>query len=175
MTGMAIVYASGPRGACHNQGEYFMVEIGGSIDELGIPMTERLVDGGKAHHVARHQNWQTVFNCLVSCLFASVKPSTVATLLSVATGVDYSMEEMLKAGERVWNLKRAFNCRLGITRADDRLPKLLLEALPTGGQEGHVPDMDLLMGEYYAARGWDPTTGRPTSAKLHELDLDFAA
>jgi aldehyde:ferredoxin oxidoreductase len=174
MTGMAIVYASGPRGACHNQGAYFMVEVGGSIDELGIPMTERLVDAGKAHHVARHQDLHTVNNCLVSCLLVPVKPSTMAALLTAATGMDYSLDEMMKAGERVWNLKRAINCRLGVTRADDKLPKLLLEALPTGGQEGHVPDMDLLMGEYYTARGWDPVTGKPTAEKLQALGLGFA-
>ena len=175
MTGMAIVYATSPRGACHNQSEYFMVELGNSIDELGIPMTERLVDGGKAHHVARHQDWNTVSNCLVNCLFAAVKPSTIAGLLSAATGFDYGLEEMMRAGERVWNLKRAFNHRLGLTRANDRLPKLLLQALPDGGQEGHVPDMDLLLGEYYTARGWDPVSGRPTVERLRTLDLEFAA
>jgi aldehyde:ferredoxin oxidoreductase len=175
MTGMALVYATSPRGACHNQGSYYMVEVGGSIDELGIPMTERLVDGGKAHHVARHQDWQTVFNCLVSCQWAVVKPSAMAALLSAATGVGYSLDEMMKAGERGWNLKRAINCRLGVTRANDKLPMLLLQSLPNGGQEGHVPDMDLMMREYYAARGWDPITGKPTPAKLQELDLSFAA
>jgi aldehyde:ferredoxin oxidoreductase len=175
MTGMAVVYATSPRGACHNQSEYFMIELGGSIDELGLQMTERLADGGKAAFVARHQDWQTVSNCLVNCLFASVKPSTMARLLSAATGVEYSLEEMMKAGERVWTLKRALNCRLGVTRASDKLPKLLLQALPDGGQEGHVPDMDLMMGEYYAARGWDPGTGKPSAAKLQELDLSFAA
>jgi aldehyde:ferredoxin oxidoreductase len=174
MTGMAVVYATSPRGACHNQSEYFMIELGGSIDELGLQMTERLVDGGKAALVARHQDWHTVSNCLVDCLFASVKPSDVARLLSAATGVEYSMEEMMKAGERVWNMKRAINCRLGITRANDKLPKLLLESLPDGGQEGHVPDMDLMMGEYYAARGWDPATGKPTAEKLQTLGLGFA-
>jgi len=174
MTGMAIVYASSPRGACHNQSEYFMVEVGGSIDELGIPMTERLVDSGKAHHVARHQDWQTTLNCLVSCLFGAIKPSGMAALLSAATGMDYSLEDMLKTGERVWNLKRAYNNRLGVTRANDKLPKLLLEPLPAGGQEGHVPDMDVLMGEYYAARRWDPETGRPTVGRLKELGLEFA-
>jgi aldehyde:ferredoxin oxidoreductase len=116
-----------------------------------------------------------VCNCLVSCVLAPVKQSTMAALLSAATGVDYSLDEMMKAGERAWNLKRAINCRLGVTRADDKLPKLLLEALPSGGQEGHVPDMDLMMGEYYAARGWDLVTGKPTAEKLKELDLGFAA
>jgi aldehyde:ferredoxin oxidoreductase len=174
MTGMAIVYATSPRGACHNQGEYFMVEVGGSIDELGIPMTERLVDAGKAHHVARHQDWHTVFNCAVACLFASVRPSAMAALLSAATGVDYSLQGMMTVGERVWNLKRAYNNRLGISRANDKLPKLLMQPLPNGGQEGHVPDMGVLMGEYYAARGWDPESGRPTPEKLRALGLDFA-
>lgn len=174
MTGMAIVYATSPRGACHNQSEYFMIETGGSIDELGIPMTERLVDAGKAHYVARHQDWQTVSNCLVNCLFAAVRPSTIAHLLSAATGTEYSVDEMLTAGERVWNLKRAINGRLGLTRANDRLPRLLLESLPDGGQEGHVPDMDLLLGEYYAARSWDAVTGKPTAEKLRALDLGFA-
>jgi aldehyde:ferredoxin oxidoreductase len=174
MTGMAVVYATSPRGACHNQSEYFMIELGGSIDELGLQMTERLVDGGKAALVARHQDWHTVSNCLVDCLFASVKPSDVARLLSAATGVEYSLEEMMKAGERVWNMKRAINCRLGVTRANDKLPKLLLQSLPDGGQEGHVPDMDRMMGEYYAARGWDPATGKPTPEKLQALGLGFA-
>jgi aldehyde:ferredoxin oxidoreductase len=175
MTGMAIVYATSPRGACHNQSEYFMIELGGSIDELGLQMTERLADGGKAHFVARHQDWNTVSNCLVNCLFAAAKPSTIAELLSAATGVEYTLEDMMRAGERVWNMKRAINCRLGVSRQNDRLPKLLLEPLPDGGQMGHVPDMDLLLSEYYAARGWDPSTGKPSSEKLQSLGLGFAA
>lgn len=174
MTGMAVVYATSPRGACHNQSEFFMIELGGDIEELGLHMTERLVDGGKAALVARHQDWNTVSNCLVNCLFAPIAPSSVARLLSDATGVDYSLEEMMKAGERVWNMKRALNWRWGVRRENDKLPKLLLEPLPDGGQQGHVPDMQLMMGEYYAARGWDPTTGKPTDERLRSLGLDFA-
>lgn len=174
MTGMAIVYATSPRGACHNQGEYFMIELGGSIEELGLQMTERLVDGGKAQFVARHQDWTTVVNSLVSCLFAAVKPSEMARLLSAATGVEYTLDGMMKSGERAWNLKRAINCRLGVRRENDRLPKLLMQSLPDGGQMGHVPDMELLMSEYYAARAWDPETGKPQPAKLQELGLGFA-
>ena len=76
MTGQALAYVTSPRGACHNQGDYFLVEMGNSIDDLGIPMTERLEDGGKAHHVARHQDWRTVCNSLVTCFFAATPPST---------------------------------------------------------------------------------------------------
>jgi aldehyde:ferredoxin oxidoreductase len=174
MTGQALVYVTSPRGACHNQGDYFLVEMGNSIDDLGIPMTERLEDGGKAHYVARHQDWRTVCNSLVTCLFAATPPSTYVKLLSAATGHDWSLEEMMRAGERAWNLKRVFNGRLGLTRATEKLPKLLLEPLPDGGQAGHVPDMELMLHEYYAARGWDETTGLPTAQKLAELGLNFA-
>jgi len=136
-------------------------------------MTERLEDGGKAHYVARHQDWRTVCNSLVMCFFAATPPSTVVNLLSAATGYDWTLEEMLRAGERAWNLKRAYNCRLGLTRASEKLPKLLLEPLPDGGQAGHVPDMNLLLKEYYEARGWDPATGKPTREKLKSLGLNI--
>ena len=173
MSGMALVYVTSPRGACHNQSDYFMVEMGASIDELGIPMTERLEDAGKAHYVARHQDWRTVCNSLVMCVYANTPPSTVVKLLSAATGHDWSLEEMMRAGERAWNLKRVYNCRLGLTRATEKLPKLLLEPLPDGGQAGHVPDMELMLHEYYAARGWDEATGLPTAQKLAELGLNI--
>ncbi len=172
MTGTALVYVTSPRGACHNQSDYFTIEMGGSIDRLGIPMTDRLEDGGKAAYVARHQDWRTVCNSLVMCFFASANLDTVVDLLSAATGHDWTLDEMMLAGERAWNLKRAYNIRLGLTRATEKLPKLLLEPLPDGGQAGHVPDMDSMLKEYYAARGWDEATGRPTQSKLKELGLD---
>jgi len=136
-------------------------------------MTERLEDGGKAHHVARHQDWRTVCNSLVTCFFAATPPSTYVKLLSAATGHDWSLEEMMRAGERAWNLKRMFNGRLGLTHATEKLPKLLFEPLPDGGQAGHVPDMELMLHEYYAARGWDEATGQPTPAKLESLGLNI--
>ena len=174
LSGMALVYVTSPRGACHNQGDYFQVEIGGSIDELGIPMTDRASEAGKAAYVARHQHWRTVCNSLVVCFFAVVPPQTLMELLSAASGHDWELEELMQAGERAWNLKRAYNCRLGLTRATEKLPRLLLEPLPEGGQAGHVPDMELLLKEYYQASGWDPVTGWPLPEKLEALGLGFA-
>jgi len=173
MTGQALAYVTSPRGACHNQSDYCLVEMGNSNDELGLPMTERLEDGGKAHYVARHQDWRTVCNSLVMCFFAATPPSMVVNLLSAATGHDWTLEEMMRAGERAWNLKRAYNCRLGLTRATEKLPRLLLEPLADGGQAGHVPDMELMLKEYYAARGWDPATGKPTQEKFQSLGLNI--
>ncbi len=172
-SGMAVTYATSPRGACHNQSDFFLVEMGGAIEELDIPMPDRFEDHGKAAHVARHQDWRTVGNSLTMCHFAVVPVQTVLELLSAASDHDWTVAEMLRAGERAWNLKRVYNIRLGLSAADDRLPELLLQPLPDGGQEGHVPDMAVLMGEYYAARGWDAVSGHPTPARLAELGLDF--
>lgn len=172
-TGQALVYVTSPRGACHNQGDFFQIEIGGAIEELDIPMTDRLSSDGKAIYVARHQDYKTVCNSLVVCFFAAVKPSTYVELLSASTGHDWTLEEMMKAGERAWNLKRIYNGRLGLTRASEKLPKLLLQTLPGGGQEGNIPDMEVLLTEYYATRDWDSITGQPNQKKIKELSLDF--
>ena len=81
----------------------------------------------------------------------------------------------MRAGRRLWNLKRAFNCRLGLTRASERLPRLLLQPLAEGPTERYVPNMEVLLREYYAVRGWDPETGKPTRETLERLGLGFAA
>ncbi|MGC8602912.1 MAG: aldehyde ferredoxin oxidoreductase C-terminal domain-containing protein, partial [Desulfomonilaceae bacterium] len=76
-------------------------------------------------------------------------------------------------GERVVNLARIFNVREGVTRADDTLPKRLLEEPQAEGPaKGFVVDLKPLLDAYYEFRGWDGTTGWPTIAKLHELGLD---
>jgi aldehyde:ferredoxin oxidoreductase len=172
-SGQALAYVTSPRGACHNQSDFFNVELGGTIDEIGILASERWEDTGKADKVKLHQHWRTVCNSLVVCFFAVVNPSELAPMLSAATGEIWDVERLMKAGERAWNLKRAINIRLGLTRATEKLPKLLLQALPEGGQEGHLPDMDVLLKEYYASSGWDESTGKPIPGKLDELGLDF--
>ena len=174
-TGQALAYLTSPIGASHNHSDYFMVEMGGSMEELDIPMTDRLVDEGKAGYVARHQYWRTVCNDLVICFFAVVSQAEIADLLTAATGETWDIPRMLQAGERAWNLKRMINLRLGWSPEMAKLPHLLLQPLPDGGQEGHVPDAAAMLREYHAASGWDLETGIPTPAKLAELGLDFSA
>jgi aldehyde:ferredoxin oxidoreductase len=172
---MALVYATSPRGACHNQSDYYMVEFGQTDDELGIPLLDKRQEEGKAAHVAVHQDWRSVCNSLVLCIFAAVPVSDVVALFNAATGREWDIAETLRAGRRIWNLKRAFNCRLGLTRANERLPRLLLQPLADGPTEGYVPDLDVMLREYYAVRGWDPETGKPTRETLAGLGLGFAA
>lgn len=174
-SGMALVYATSPRGACHNQSDYFLVDIGQVEGSLGLEYFDRLGGAEKAGNVAIHQNWRTLQNSLVMCLFANLEPTIILGLINAATGMDWDISDMLRCGERGWNLKRAINNRLGITRADDHLPPALLrfyqDSVP--GESDFVPDFESMLRAYYQARDWDWETGYPKPQKLAELELDF--
>ncbi len=173
MTGMSLVYATSPRGACHNQGDMYWVELGRALEELGMTLMDRTSSEGKAFATARIQDWRSLYNSLIMCMFSNPNPHGVAAMLSAATGRDIGLDEAIKLGERAWNLKRAFNNRRGLSRRHDKLPKMLLEPLESGGTEGVVPDFDTMLREFYEVRGWDWATGRPRPDKLTELGLDF--
>ncbi len=172
-SGMALVYATSPRGACHNQSDYFLAdEFGQTYEDIGIDHYDRQAGAEKAANVARHQDWRTMNNSLILCYYANVSPQTVLNLVNQVTDFGYTIEELITVGERAWNLKRVINHRLGLTRENDRLPKHLLKPLPDGGSAGYVPPFDEMLGAYYKARGWDSETGRPSPERLQTLDLD---
>jgi aldehyde:ferredoxin oxidoreductase len=171
-SGMALSYATSPRGACHNQSDYFMVEIGQAETSLGLTFQARQGGAEKAANVARHQDWRTLFNSLVICYFANVPPETLVNLVNAACGHVYKLDELLQTGERAWNLKRLINIRLGLRRENDRLPNALLIPLSAGGgTEGYVPPFEDMLEAYYIARDWDPQDGFPKREKLIELGL----
>lgn len=118
----------------------------------------------------------TVFDCVGTCKFMGMALSTEdwVDMISNCVGWDFSVNDFRKAGERVYNLARAFSVRDGLTRADDTLPERLLEEpLPEGPAAGEkVEKLDEMLDAYYDFRGWDRKTGKPTSAKLIELKLD---
>jgi aldehyde:ferredoxin oxidoreductase len=172
VSGMALSYATSPRGACHNQSDYFFVDFGHTQESLGITYYERQAQAEKAANVAKHQNWRTIFNAVVMCIFANVEPEMQVKLINAACGLDWNVEEMMKCGERAWNIKRLINNRMGLTRANDKLPKALLQPFSDGGSAGYVPDIEEMLSAYYQARGWDRETGNPSQEKLFELGLD---
>jgi aldehyde:ferredoxin oxidoreductase len=174
-SGMALVYATSPRGACHNQSDYFLVDLGQVESDLGMQLHDRLGGAEKAANVAIHQDWRTLFNSLVICIFSNVPPEIVLTLVNAACGLDYAIHDLQRVGERGWNLKRAINNRLGLTRANDRLPKALMQPYSDllQGEEAFMPDFEAMLTAYYQARGWDAATGYPNPDKLKDLGLDF--
>ncbi|MDD2923425.1 MAG: aldehyde ferredoxin oxidoreductase family protein, partial [Anaerolineales bacterium] len=171
VSGMALSYATSPRGACHNQSDYFFVDWGHTNEKLGIEFFDRHAQAEKSANVARHQNWRTFFNSFVMCIFANVDPQMQVDMVNAACGFDWTIDDMMKCGERGWNLKRAINIRMGLTRANDKLPKALLEPYNEGGAAGFVLDLESMLSAYYDARGWDEETGKPMREKLIELGL----
>ncbi len=174
-SGMALVYATSPRGGCHNQSDYFMVELGQVETGLGFERFSPFAGGEKAANVALHQDWRTLFNSLVICLFANVPPSVLLELINAACPVKWEASEMMKAGERGWNLKRVINNRLGLRAEHDIIPKAFLVPYPdSDDSRDFVPQYNEMISAYYQARSWDPVTGFPSREKLKELDLGWA-
>jgi aldehyde:ferredoxin oxidoreductase len=172
-SGMAVVYATSPRGACHNQSDYFLVEIGHTENRVGVEFFDRMAGEEKAGNIAKHQDWRTVNNALVLCLLGNSSADTVLDLVNIACDLDLTLDDLLRCGERAWNLKRVINNHLGLTRKNDKLPRAFTQPLADGGAAGFVPDFDAMMEAYYLARGWNPSTGAPTEEKLKSLGLGW--
>lgn len=175
VSGMTLSYATSPRGACHNQSDYFFVDWGHTHEKLGITYFDRHDRAEKSANVALHQNWRTIFNSIIMCIFANTDPDLQIKLINAACDLNWTLDDMMRCGERGWNLKRAINNRMGLTAENDKLPKALLEPFPDGGSAGYVPDLKGMLAAYYQARGWDAKTGKPTRKKLLELGLEDVA
>ena len=89
---------------------------------------------------------------------------------SVMTGVPFTADDVLKTGERIYNLERYYNNQVGFGTGSDVLPKRFTEEPSTmPGSEGHVCELDDMLAEYYEKRGWD--NGVVPEAKLKELEI----
>ncbi len=173
---MAANYATGVRGACHLEGLTYWAMYG--IDPRNwYPDDfdyERFDVAGAGRDAVAFQDYLGLYNPLGLCKFIGklgFNYDQIAELINLATGWDMTGDEVQQVGERLFNLKRVINNRLGITRADDTLPERLLTlARPSGGAEGKLPDLEPMLEEYYAARGWLPE-GRPSPETLARLEL----
>jgi len=117
-----------------------------------------------------------IFDSVGGCKFMGMVLTGEDWAILIATlfgWEDFTESEFRKTGERIYNLQRMYNIREGLTRADDTLPKRLLEEpLPDGPAKGHVVDLEPLLDAYYEYRGWNEY-GIPTAEKLQELGLDW--
>src|SRR5690606_15999963 len=111
------------------------------------------------------------------CLFTTfaIGLPEISNMLRTAVGIEMTDEEVLRAGDRIWNLEKLFNLEAGLTKEDDTLPpRLLNEPLTTGPAKGKVAELAVMLEEYYELRGWDKE-GIPTEEKLSELGIDKKA
>jgi aldehyde:ferredoxin oxidoreductase len=120
------------------------------------------------------QNFVALYNPLGLCKFmikGGMDPARTVELVNAATGWEWSADDLVRAGERLFNLKRLINLQFGVTRADDTLPRrFLAEPRPSGTAAGVLPDLGKMLPLYYELRGWD-AEGRPTRERLKELGL----
>ena len=121
-------------------------------------------------------NYAGVYNPLGLCKFiikGQVGPERTAQIVNKALGWDWTPEDVLITGDRLFQLKRLINLRLGITAADDVLPKrLLTQPRPSGEAAGVLPDMQVMLPIYYQLRDWDEK-GVPRPERLAQLGLDM--
>jgi len=173
--GMGLQYAVSNRGACHLQGMILRIEQGERMTDLKIyERLDRFEAKDKGKVLAILQNWHEVLESLILCKFLSIPPGHVPGLYTLTTGITMSLEDMLEVGERIYNVKRMFNVKCGITRKDDTLPyRFMHEKLDEGGSLGQVisPDeLNIMLNDYYRFRGWDKN-GVPTATTLERLGI----
>lgn len=130
---------------------------------------------GKPKWVTIFQDLYAACDSFILCKFNTfaVGAEEFASTLSAVTGWQYTSEDIMRVGERIYNLERAFNVREG-THWQDEVPKRFLEEpLPEGPKKGQVFKLHEMLDEYYQIRGW--IGGKPTKSKLRDLGLDQAA
>jgi aldehyde:ferredoxin oxidoreductase len=174
---MAVNYATGTRGACHLQGMPYLNELALLVPEAGLNYKQGRWDKkGKGLACMVYQDLNAVINCLGVCVFSALglQPSQIGGLLGMVSGLPYDSKAIQQAGARIINLQRAFACREGISRKDDKLPKRVLTPVPDGGSAGKAPDLEFQLNEYYELRQWDDN-GIPTAGILNTLGLDSVA
>ena len=169
-------YATSPIGASHCRAHMAFCEM------MGIPKTIDPYEWkGKARLV---KLWQDVFSLIDStglCMFFAVRnllrpelecyPDVILEYLNAVTGAEYSLDELVKAGERILNAERMFLIKAGFSRKDDALPRRLThEPLTEGPAKGKVSHLEEMLEEYYQERSWT-REGVPTESKLQDLGL----
>ena len=174
---LAPTYATGTRGACHFRGACEDVEMGGFfIPEIGIKegMFKFFERENQSLLAAKCQDYFALLNSLVLCAFmvdgGDMPFSGVKDLFNAITGWDYSIEDLIEAGERIFTVQRLINIRDGYNAATDVLPKKMLQPAKEGFRAGKVPPFKELMEDYYNLRGWDEN-GEPTQRTMDRLGL----
>ena len=166
--GMGLAYATSNRGACHLRGYTVASEV------LGIPVkTDPLTAEGKPELVIAFQDATAAFDSAGICIFTSFAwgLADVQPQVAAACGPEFTLENLSKIGERIWNMERDFNNRAGFTSKDDNLPpRLLKEPAKTGPAKGLVNKLPEMLPKYYELRGWD-TDGKLKKNTRERLGL----
>ena len=164
--GLGFSYATSNRGGCHTRAYLVAPEIlrkPKAIDPYTL--------AGKAGHTKIFQDRFAAVDSLVVCKFAffGVGEEEYANILSAVTGVNYTSEDLMRVGERIWNVERLYNLREGFSKDDDMLPDRFYEEKVNGRVIDRAEFLKTL-DEYYRMRGWNER-GVPTKKTLNRLGI----
>jgi aldehyde:ferredoxin oxidoreductase len=167
LKGMGIAFATSNRGACHLRAYTPAAEL------MGVPeRIDPLAWEGKGKLTKYFQDLHAVSDSFDLCKFSAFAESVedYAAQYSAVVGVPVTPDDLMTIGERIYNLERYYNNLAGIGEGSDTLPKRFLEEPSTGGaSQGQVCELDLMLQEYYEARGWE--NGVVPESKLKELQI----
>jgi aldehyde:ferredoxin oxidoreductase len=168
--GIGLNYATSNRGAAHVNGYTIAAEIAGA--PLKVDPLDASAD--KVGLTILFQDLTAAVDSTGTCLFQtfSAGGEEFAPMVAAAMGwKDYSADEFVKTGERIYALERLFNAREGFGREDDTLPdRFTTEEMPEGTAKGSKVPLEDMLDMYYEQRGYED--GKPTPEKLKELDLE---
>ncbi|MCC5912070.1 MAG: aldehyde ferredoxin oxidoreductase family protein [Clostridiaceae bacterium] len=172
---LAVGYATGNRGACHLQGASYFFEKTATMPELGYTEPQdRFATEGKGILNYHSQNIMGLMDSLKLCkfgIYGGINLTMMLEWIHHVIGWEMTVEELLETGERIFNLKRMYNVKCGISRKDDILPmRLLSQPRRDTGTGSNLAPFGKMLNEYYEARGWDDL-GIPTEATLQRLQL----
>ncbi len=167
LKGMGIAYATSNRGACHLRAYTPASEvlgIGGESDPLEWK--------GKGKLTRLLQDVMAFSDSMDICKFSAFAQSAenYAAQYSAFTGQPFTADDVVLAGQRIYNLERHYNNQAGFREGSDTLPdRFLKEPSTATGSEGHVCELQEMLAEYYADRGWND--GVVPDEKLAELGI----
>jgi aldehyde:ferredoxin oxidoreductase len=173
---MGLAYATSPIGGSHMRGDPAYPELF-SVPQPVDPHEWK----GKARITKDFQDLSAIIDAAGLCIFFAVRnlagkdldvpPTGILEYLNAATDAEYTLEELIRAGERIINAERLFLTRAGFSRKDDTLPERLTETpAPTGPAKGRVCHLDEMLDDYYKIRGWSED-GIPEKDVLDRLGL----
>ena len=186
---LALAYATSPVGADHVEcphDQLFFPAPNKNLDEAAMlssfePITPTDLNPEKARYFYYLQNTWGLYNVIGVCIFTvwplgQFSMDHLVEYMRAVTGWNTSLYELIKANERSQHLFRIFNHREGFSKKDDVLPDRFFEPIENGALKGTSlsrEDFDKTLETYYGMMGWDPETGIPTPAKLHEIGLSW--
>lgn len=176
--GLGLAYMTSYRGACHKTHLAHGIEHGfQEFRDVGLKENYMgMSSEGKARMVRLSEDLGAPLNAIGMCEFDMwcLQFEDLMRAVRVCTGWDISVQEYLAIGERLWLLKRGLNNLMGMTQKDDRMPEKILVPVSDGATAGIVPDVEMMLREYYEERGLNES-GRPGREVLENAGLEDLA